>query len=342
MSCGACAASVRKVITSQPGVVGATVNLITGTAVVDLAEDSPLRGDGVRQLCEAVSDAGFETGVRKSRLVEALRRQAEGSEQKNHVESKRCALKTGSGARAGGENQNGRAIFAARRAASGAGQTGRKRNRDGCRRAPSHSPLARTPAVLILRSLARSARRRALWHRRRLSSLLHARPSDPHRIRDLKVAWALAGATLLTHGGHVVSQLGLAGGDGPLAFAVRLAHSPALAAALGAAATFGPGRRLMIDGIAALSRGSPNMNSMVSVGVSASLAAGALGIAVPSLGIDASFLQEPVMLLAAILLGRALEEGAKKQAKSASVVGWAAGRGADGTERKRTFRMRCG
>lgn len=41
---------------------------------------------------------------------------------------------------------------------------------------------------------------------------------------------------------------------------------------------------------------------------------GALGLMGPSLGSDASFLEEPVMLLAFVLLGRALEARAKVQA----------------------------
>lgn len=53
------------------------------------------------------------------------------------------------------------------------------------------------------------------------------------------------------------------------------------------------------------------MNSLVGIGSSASFLVGALSFAIPSLGFDASFLEEPVMLLAFVLLGRALEARAK-------------------------------
>lgn len=98
-----------------------------------------------------------------------------------------------------------------------------------------------------------------------------------------------------------------------------LAHSPVLDAlsnplvsgVLGAFALLGPGRQLLLDGFKSLAMGNPNMNSLVAVGSSTSFSVGALSVLVPGLGFGTSFLEEPVMLLAFVLLGRALEARAK-------------------------------
>jgi Cu2+-exporting ATPase len=70
-------------------------------------------------------------------------------------------------------------------------------------------------------------------------------------------------------------------------------------------------RRLLIDGFKSLWAGNPNMNSLVAIGSSTSFTVGAASALHPGLGFDASFLEEPVMLLAFVLLGRALEARAK-------------------------------
>ena len=70
--------------------------------------------------------------------------------------------------------------------------------------------------------------------------------------------------------------------------------------------------RLMQEGFVSLARGNPNMNSLVALGCSASFSVGAASALWPSGGgFDASFLEEPVMLLAFVLLGRAMEARAK-------------------------------
>ena len=56
------------------------------------------------------------------------------------------------------------------------------------------------------------------------------------------------------------------------------------------------------------------MNSLVGMGAMASFTAGAVSTLVPGAGFDASFLEEPVMLLAFVLLGRSLESHARLQA----------------------------
>lgn len=53
------------------------------------------------------------------------------------------------------------------------------------------------------------------------------------------------------------------------------------------------------------------MNSLVGVGAVTSFSVGALAPLVPQMGFDPSFMEEPVMLLAFVLLGRALETRAR-------------------------------
>ena len=69
--------------------------------------------------------------------------------------------------------------------------------------------------------------------------------------------------------------------------------------------------RLVVDGLRSLWRGNPNMNSLVGLGCLASYGIGALSVAMPSLALDTSFLEEPIMLLGVVLLGRTLEARAK-------------------------------
>ena len=59
----------------------------------------------------------------------------------------------------------------------------------------------------------------------------------------------------------------------------------------------------------------PNMNTLVSLGALASFGMSAAAVALPKLGWP-TFFEEPVMLLAFVLLGRAVEERAKLRATS--------------------------
>ena len=79
--------------------------------------------------------------------------------------------------------------------------------------------------------------------------------------------------------------------------------------------------RLMQEGFVSLARGNPNMNSLVALGCSASFSVGAASALWPSGGgFDASFLEEPVMLLAFVLLGRAMEARAKVRRQQCKVA----------------------
>ena len=131
---------------------------------------------------------------------------------------------------------------------------------------------------------------------------------------DLAVAWGLALVCCAHHAGHWLHAAGIHSmAHGPVAEALS---KPLVAGILGAAALAGPGRPVLSDGAAALfKRGSPNMNSLVALGSVASFTAGALGPTLfPSLGFGASFMEEPVMLLAFVLLGRAAEARARLEA----------------------------
>ncbi|KAF9587820.1 hypothetical protein IFM89_005824 [Coptis chinensis] len=78
----------------------------------------------------------------------------------------------------------------------------------------------------------------------------------------------------------------------------------------------GPGRDLLFDGLLAFGKGSPNMNSLVGFGSILCISYKCGVIAKPRLGWDASFFDEPVMLLGFVLLGRSLEEKARLSASS--------------------------
>ncbi|KAL2490987.1 Copper-transporting ATPase PAA1 [Abeliophyllum distichum] len=77
----------------------------------------------------------------------------------------------------------------------------------------------------------------------------------------------------------------------------------------------GPGRQLLVDGLKSLVRGAPNMNTLVGLGALSSFAVSSLAAFIPKLGWK-TFFEEPVMLIAFVLLGRNLEQRAKIRATS--------------------------
>ncbi|TAF57839.1 MAG: copper-translocating P-type ATPase [Oscillatoriales cyanobacterium] len=76
-----------------------------------------------------------------------------------------------------------------------------------------------------------------------------------------------------------------------------------------------PGRPILLDGWRGLTHGTPNMNTLIGLGVTTAYVASSVAMHVPSLGWDC-FFEEPVMLLGFILLGRALERHARDRAAS--------------------------
>lgn len=76
-----------------------------------------------------------------------------------------------------------------------------------------------------------------------------------------------------------------------------------------------PARKILADGLQGIRRGTPNMNTLVSLGALSAYATSLAALIFPHLGWEC-FFDEPVMLLSFILLGRTLEQRAKFQAAS--------------------------
>lgn len=137
---------------------------------------------------------------------------------------------------------------------------------------------------------------------------------DELSLANLAFAWGLVAFCCLHHAGHLLHDLGVHSvAHLPLLHAMG---NPWVSGLLGAAALLGPGRPLIADGAVALFRGAPNMNSLIGLGAATSFAIGAASSAVPGLTWDPSFVEEPVMLLAFVLLGRTLEARARARASS--------------------------
>ena len=120
------------------------------------------------------------------------------------------------------------------------------------------------------------------------------------------VAWALAATCLIGHAAHMFHH--------SVPWLKVLCSTP-VHAGLSVFALLGPGRETLVDGWRALRSGGPNMNTLVSLGALASFGMSAAAVALPKLGWP-TFFEEPVMLLAFVLLGRAVEERAKLRATS--------------------------
>ncbi|MGB3135496.1 MAG: heavy metal translocating P-type ATPase [Nodosilinea sp.] len=78
----------------------------------------------------------------------------------------------------------------------------------------------------------------------------------------------------------------------------------------------GPARGILVDGWAGLRRLAPNMNTLVALGSGSAYLASVVALVFPGLGWEC-FFDEPVMLLAFILLGRTLEQRARYRAADA-------------------------
>jgi P-type Cu2+ transporter len=81
-------------------------------------------------------------------------------------------------------------------------------------------------------------------------------------------------------------------------------------------ALVGPGRPIISDGWRGLRHQTPNMNTLVGLGTLAAYGASCAALFFPQLGWEC-FFDEPVMLLGFILLGRTLEQRARRQASAA-------------------------
>ncbi|MEG4007199.1 heavy metal translocating P-type ATPase [Microcoleus sp. Pol11C1] len=77
-----------------------------------------------------------------------------------------------------------------------------------------------------------------------------------------------------------------------------------------------PGRSIIVDGCRSLWRNAPNMNTLVALGAVTAYTASNAALLFPRMGWEC-FFDEPVMLLGFILLGKTLEQQARRRAASA-------------------------
>ena len=145
-----------------------------------------------------------------------------------------------------------------------------------------------------------------------MDAALSKREDRLARIREstkrVVVAWALAATCLIGHASHMLQ------GCCPPAFLKVFCSTP-VHAGLSLFAMLGPGREIFVDGWNSFKSGGPNMNTLVSLGALASFSMSTAAVMLPKLGWP-TFFEEPVMLLAFVLLGRAVEERAKLRATS--------------------------
>ncbi|KAK4801500.1 hypothetical protein SAY86_021987 [Trapa natans] len=124
--------------------------------------------------------------------------------------------------------------------------------------------------------------------------------------RQLAVSWALCAVCLLGHFSHFF---------GSKASLLHVFHSTGFHLSLSLCTLIGPGRQLIVEGLKSLMKGAPNMNTLVGLGALSSFSVSALAAFIPKLGWKA-FFEEPIMLIAFVLLGRNLEQRAKIKATS--------------------------
>ena len=151
------------------------------------------------------------------------------------------------------------------------------------------------------------------------------RAEDRRDARDLALSAALLVLCCGHHAGHLFHAAGLhtiAGALGGHGMASSPMGGVPLQALAAAAALAGPGRAIVADGFRSLAKGAPNMNTLVGVGSAVAALAGLASLvsdpSTPSGWEETShLLEEPVMLLSVVLLGRLLERRAKRKAAAA-------------------------
>ncbi|KAJ4829589.1 Polyamine N-acetyltransferase 1 [Turnera subulata] len=124
--------------------------------------------------------------------------------------------------------------------------------------------------------------------------------------RELAVSWALCAVCLLGHLSHIFAAK---------ASWVHVLHSTGFHLSLSLFTLLVPGRQLILDGVKSLFKGAPNMNTLVGLGALSSFTVSSFAALIPKLGWKA-FFEEPIMLIAFVLLGRNLEQRAKIKATS--------------------------
>ncbi|KAK7274674.1 hypothetical protein RIF29_15771 [Crotalaria pallida] len=124
--------------------------------------------------------------------------------------------------------------------------------------------------------------------------------------RELAVSWALCAVCLVGHLSHFFAA------KAPW---IHAFHSTGFHLSLSLFTLLGPGRQLILDGLKSLIKRAPNMNTLVALGALSSFTVSSFAAFLPKLGWKA-FFEEPIMLIAFVLLGRNLEQRAKIKATS--------------------------
>jgi len=307
MMCGGCSASVRKILEKQPGVVRASVNLATETAVVDfLQEQSDLspseagtgfrEGEGPNGVDSPSSEAAV---VFRPATVEGL-----------------CETLT-----AKGFPSRVRRVASSSSSSSERDSSGRDASTSfGMRREDEEDGEEGFGAEILGRATARrEAALRASGGRMRTAWALAVACCVGHLLHTGAHVEGAEGGLLLHLDAHAGGLEGvraaMESGAGPGAVAIALLSTPVLHFSLAAFSLLGPGRGLLLDGWRSARRGSPNMNTLVALGSVTAFSVSSVALAVPALGMP-TFFDEPAMLLAFVLLGRSLEERAKVRASS--------------------------
>lgn len=103
-------------------------------------------------------------------------------------------------------------------------------------------------------------------------------------------AWTLVALCCGSHASHILHSLGIHVGHGSV---LEVLHNSYVKGGLALGSLLGPGRDLLVDGLRAFKKGSPNMNSLVGFGSIAAFIISAISLLNPALEWDASFFDEP-------------------------------------------------
>ena len=136
---------------------------------------------------------------------------------------------------------------------------------------------------------------------------LFSKETEPERTRGWWQQWRQLMVALVLLLLSVLGHLAEAG-----TFALPLIGTLTFHAALATVALIGPGRPILISGWSAVRSGVPSMDTLVSLGVGSAYLASLVAMIWPSVGWPC-FFNEPVMLLGFVLLGRFLEERARRR-----------------------------
>ncbi|KAL6545798.1 Polyamine N-acetyltransferase 1 [Orobanche gracilis] len=243
MTCGGCAASVKRILESQPQVTSASVNLTTETAIVWPASEAKVAPNWKKDIGEALAKhltiCGFKSNLRVIR--ELLMR-----------------------------------IFSCKM------------------------------QWIIVTTIYLHDLGTGNFYETFEKKINEKRALLRESGRGLVVSWALCTVCIIGHLSHFFAAK---------AAWIHALHSTGFHMSLSLFTLFGPGRQIIMDGLKSLLRGGANMNTLVGLGALSSFAVSSLAVFMPKLGWK-TFFEEPVMLIAFVLLGRNLEQRAKIRATS--------------------------